>query len=403
MQRLVSILILLCFAPWSSASQPERLDPIEWVLSHWGDAILNVQGRDALRLTMTVETHSSLNAREVQREIAELARTPEHPRLFEMAIHAAMLTKPPMSSVTAVWFDRNHVRVDTSDSSPVLTRNWITEGISQWRKGRLSETAHGNLLWTRSASGESDQLTVIASGVPFPAVYNMSQSMGRQRELLIVALGGVHWHSRPTKVLDAKSGSDSWVILFELSESEQVRVAGSWDRDGVPLVRFSEYAHSLSPGLSSSVTYERHGFQAAVRRSVPELVVMRTRRNFVDTLHIDEMEAISRDVARSSLKLPGDMPAHATVFDFTSENSNAWKMHSDQPRITWTLNEEGDNIDFKEAIAAWRATPAGSRAASHSESSQGAWIMRVVVAVILATAFVLVIVRYKKAKTYARS
>lgn len=291
---------------------------------------------------LTLSTEPALSENEVRERLDAISDRADHPDRERLEYYLKLLENPSLESVVlglgenGTWFYER------------------SSGGGGVRSGGLNGTR-----WLLGGPAESRQLTLTASGVPFPAGYNFGLLLDQAKQLQewVLDYAGP---SGPIEVESVEADADGWTARVR-AESEGVffRVKGEW-RAGEPLVGTVHVFDD--PEGPAREWYEYSDYENFAGDGGPLRARRVTRTRSGDVRQVAEVGSVEHPGREGMVELASVPPAPegVKVLDFRTPNSPDHARYASTPRLTWTVNDGKDFYDTSEIRGGLSAPPAAA-------------------------------------------
>lgn len=304
----------------------------------------------------TLTVRSLRSSDEVERRWAEVERFPDHPERTGVEYHRRLVRSPETSSGT-MWY----------------------AGASLWRLEEHRDAGNvfaaggrGEDRWMLATGPGGNQLTIIRSGVPFPAPYNIGRFFDLLRErLALCGLLGLPHAGAGMNAERVSADSGSWTALLRSPGSGRA-VLLRGDLGGLPpvprLVEVLVFEDGHAPGAPvTTVRLSGHVLLEPGPQWCPASVVVDRADDIRETYSFHPASLADRTAVRSTADVP-DRPAGCSVLDFRSPGAADWARYADMPRVTWRVDQGGDSYAIEAAPPGVAARPPGAATPSEGWS-----------------------------------
>lgn len=383
-RRLLGVLLpgALASGVLPTALAQPRAHPEEQSLRSWLLARLkgppDSLSKQGLSIEWTITRECLLTRDDLESRWEAIEDKPDHPDRHRILALMSLAAQPERQSVGLLTFGPTTWRLD-QQPGPEL---------------RLEAAEIDGVRWMHSlVPPGSTQLTIIRRDVPFPSVYNI----GRYRDLANQYLGrilgaGLPPPSADTTIERVEIGGDAWsATLVDRQARTTAEVRGTWLPTPETPVTTSVVLRSEDAAHRPTERAEFTGwtYDETLGLPVPARIVVVQAEERRDTYDAITVRAVPASQVRAAAGLP-DLSLADRALDFRTEDSSAWTMYRDTPRMTWT--RRGDLEEYRILGGpGGPSEPQAAAAAAGSASAESAWGARRITAVVL-TALTIVLV-----------
>ena len=343
-----------------ACAQSERSDAIRaHIEARLRSSHLHARHEKPLLIEWTLTKTSLLPSDDIDARWKRIEPFPDHPDRSLLEFHRSLAAAP----------DVIHGRLLVLDNDTWMMEERHASGY-EFKCGGLDGER-----WMISGGIAPSQLTLIKSGVPFPAMYNVGQFFGvasRHRGAMLDA-----WLADLPRELDVESiepSESEWrALIVAPGGSIRVAIRGDWceDRPRLRSLRRTDRVNDDKEVVTSlDAEYsEDRGCAPPVR------VTLDTSGGVRESYDIKGFALVTERDAESLCRPPAAVDG-VRVVDFRREESAAWAAYPNAPRVTWT------NEVSKDAYAVeHRPGHASSRGSGGTRLSRGFGIGLLVVVV----------------------
>ena len=337
MRICCSTFLLLCLLPVSFANG--RPDPVG-AANEWIDArvrLLETAG-GGIHLEWTMEETPLRSRESLAAELREFSSYPDHPERASLEYQLSLLeqSRPLEHRFLYAGEGAWSIEFEMALMMPGMPDMHVRAG------GYRGER------WMLSTMGDEGQLTLLASGKPFPKGSNVSrfldQATGNARVILMsgIPLGRV-------ELVESSSSGDRWNATLSSEGDWTYRISGAWlESPRVPVVLVCETLNN--DVLHTRVDNERHEWVEALGVAVPRVVRCTTRKDTVQHFLVQTAGSIPADDLENESRPPDGrrledlgVVSHV-VFNYAEPDEAARAALASQETTSWTLDESRGSL-----------------------------------------------------------
>lgn len=316
---LILVFSLVIGADPAEGQESSTAEVRKWVEAT-RDALEPRQVRQGVVVEWSLTRTTTLTREKLDTRWRQVASLVDHPERATIEFHRKLLESPETVAAEA-WY-----------AGP---ESWMY----QERRGdqdTLSAGGDGPIRWMLHQTGVQGQLTIIKSGVPFPAFFNVSRYLDLAREQIgLLAFGGLPGIHPASSLTVHSPSTNEWTAVFQGGAGDYRAVIS---RDpGAPGFVVNQLSWiSNDTGVAKVVTrFERFVHTPEFEKSYPSVVRQRRSDDVLETYHLVALRHAAPGMVKERGQIP-DVPAGVKRVDFRTSDQGVWANYPDASKVTWT-------------------------------------------------------------------
>lgn len=300
----------------------------------------SIANRAALREPLVIEwtrlRTSRLALTEIDSRLGAIERFPDHPDRSFLEQHRSLQNRPEETTGRMVLLD----------SSTWMLEEHHSNGYT------LKVGGSGGARWMLAGLDQRSQLTIIKAGTAFPAAYNIGRFYEVAVQYQSILLDAWLNHLPDSiSITSIETNGSEWRALVRTSGGPvQIEVRGEWCRDQPRIVSMS-MTDSAQPDEPATTRLAAEYASSAGECEHPARVIIDQPDALREVYVINSVRTTSPATAVAFCELP-DVPVGTPTLDFRRDDSPAWNMYSELPRLMWSVR---DGTDAYETLPSYDA------------------------------------------------